>query len=464
MPVATRRLQTEGREVARIAVPVSMEFVLTLVLGFVNQVVVGTLGAVAIAAVGFANALVVIAVMTLGALGNSASILVARARGAGNQHDVNTVVSVALAVASVITAVLCLPLLAWSTELLRLVGASSAVAASGSTYLALMGLTMVPTTLSAILSGTMRSTGRPKSPLVATIVTVVLEALLAFGLVFGVGPLPRLGVPGAGWAALVTATLKVAILVAQAFGVHRLVSWRWPGSTSEWRRVLAPLVVLAAPLALTALLWSGGTFLYNVVAARLGDEALAAAQIVNTLEGIFIVGSVGLMSAATALVGRSLGAGDAVGAMTWVDRVTRSGRWTGIVFGALFAVSALTLPVLFEHAGQAVRHAATLGILINGAFHVVKVRNLILGAGVLPAGRDVRGVITGDAVGAFVVGLPLAVLLGLHTPLGIAGVFLARVTEEVAKVAVFSWRAHRLDWQELATRAAQPERGSRVAA
>jgi putative MATE family efflux protein len=464
MPVATRRLQPEGREVARIAVPVSMEFVLTLVLGFVNQVVVGTLGAVAIAAVGFANALVVIAVMTLGALGNSASILVARARGAGNQHDVNTVVSVALAVASVITAVLCLPLLAWSTELLRLVGASSAVAASGSTYLALMGLTMVPTTLSAILSGTMRSTGRPKSPLVATIVTVVLEALLAFGLVFGVGPLPRLGVPGAGWAALVTATLKVAILVAQAFGVHRLVSWRWPGSTSEWRRVLAPLVVLAAPLALTALLWSGGTFLYNVVAARLGDEALAAAQIVNTLEGIFIVGSVGLMSAATALVGRSLGAGDAVGAMTWVDRVTRSGRWTGIVFGALFAVSALTLPVLFEHAGQAVRHAATLGILINGAFHVVKVRNLILGAGVLPAGGDVRGVITGDAVGAFVVGLPLAVLLGLHTPLGIAGVFLARVTEEVAKVAVFSWRAHRLDWQELATRAAQPERGSRAAA
>ena len=464
MPVATRRLQTEGREVARIAVPVSMEFVLTLVLGFVNQVVVGTLGAVAIAAVGFANALVVIAVMTLGALGNSASILVARARGAGNQHDVNTVVSVALAVASMITAVLCLPLLAWSTELLRLVGASSAVAASGSTYLALMGLTMVPTTLSAILSGTMRSTGRPKSPLVATIVTVVLEALLAFGLVFGGGPLPRLGVPGAGWAALVTATLKVAILVAQAFGVHRLVSWRWPGSTSEWRRVLAPLMVLAAPLALTALLWSGGTFLYNVVAARLGDEALAAAQIVNTLEGIFIVGSVGLMSAATALVGRSLGAGDAVGAMTWVDRVTRSGRWTGIVFGALFAVSALTLPVLFEHAGQAVRHAATLGILINGAFHVVKVRNLILGAGVLPAGGDVRGVITGDAVGAFVVGLPLAVLLGLHTPLGIAGVFLARVIEEVAKVAVFSWRAHRLDWQELATRAAQPERGSRVAA
>ena len=53
------------REIARIAVPVSLEFVLMLVLNFVNQVVVGALGATAIAAVGFANSLVFILVLTL---------------------------------------------------------------------------------------------------------------------------------------------------------------------------------------------------------------------------------------------------------------------------------------------------------------------------------------------------------------------------------------------------------------
>ena len=65
---------------------------------------------------------------------------------------------------------------------------------------------------------------------------------------------------------------------------------------------------------------------------------------------------------------------------------------------------------------------------------------MVLGAGVLPSGNDVRGVILGDVTGAFLVGLPLAVLLGLHTPLGVAGVFLARVVEECAKVAIFTWR------------------------
>ncbi|NUR16769.1 MAG: MATE family efflux transporter, partial [Dermatophilaceae bacterium] len=62
---------TPAREIARIAVPVSMEFVLMLVLNFVNQIVVGSLGATAIAAVGFSNSLTFILGVTLGALGTS---------------------------------------------------------------------------------------------------------------------------------------------------------------------------------------------------------------------------------------------------------------------------------------------------------------------------------------------------------------------------------------------------------
>ena len=89
------------------------------------------------------------------------------------------------------------------------------------------------------------------------------------------------------------------------------------------------------------------------------------------------------------------------------------------------------------------RTMAGVGILINAAFQVVKVRNMIVGAGVLPSANDVRGVIMGDVVGAFLVGLPLAVLLGLHTPLGYVGIFVARILEELAKLAIFTWRARR---------------------
>ena len=448
------------REIARIAVPVSLEFTLMLVLNFVNQVVVGALGATAIAAVGFASSLTFIVLLTLGALGSSVSILVARAHGASRRSEMDRTVAAALMCGLGLAALVSMPMSLFAPELLRLSGASAGVVALGTDYLRLSALALAPSVLGAVLSGVMRSLGHARSPMVATFLTVILNTLLGYTLVFGLGPFPRLGVAGVGWATLLTALLKLAILLFQVYGPRRygsrrhlgraLAVWAWPQGWPQWRTVLGPLLILAVPLGITELFWSGGTFLYNVVFQRLGDEALAAAQIVATLEGVFIVGSIGLMSATTALLGRSLGQGDAHGASAWTRRLLGAGLHTGVLFGVLFALSSLLLGPLFRGVGSEVQHIAVLGILINAAFQVVKVRNMIVGAGVLPSGNDTRGVILGDVVGAFGVGLPLAVLLGLYTPLGVAGVFVARVVEETVKLGIFTWRARKLDWNVLA--------------
>jgi putative MATE family efflux protein len=452
------------REIARIAVPVSAEFVLMLVLNFVNQVVVGMLGATAIAAVGFANSLSFILIITLGCLGTSVSILAARAFGAGRRGEMDHTVTAAMLVAGGLGLVASLFPFLWAHDLLRLTGASPTVAAAGGDYFRLIALATLPTMLGAILSGVLRSVGRASSPMVATTVTVLVNSVLGYSLVTGAGPLPALGVAGAGWATLVTSVAKLGILLAQAYGPHGVVSWHLPVDRAEWRRVVVPLFVLALPLGVTELFWTGGTFLYNVVFQQLGDEALAAAQIVTTLEGVFIVGSIGLMSATTTLVGRSVGRGDAHGAAQWVRRLTRAGVGTGLGFGLLFAASVLLLDVLFRDAGADVRTMAAVGIAVNAAFQVVKVRNMILGAGVLPSGNDVRGVILGDAVGAFVVGLPLAIVLGLFTPLGVFGVFVGRVVEELAKLAIFTWRARRLRWDVLVAEGQDPDSPSSAVA
>lgn len=288
--------------------------------------------------------------------------------------------------------------------------------------------------------------------MIATIATIPLNVVLAYVLVLGVGPAPELGVAGAGWAVLATSVTKLLVLLVQAFAVHRTFDWSLPESLASWWSIVTPLIVLALPLAVTDLLWSGGTFLYNVVAQQLGDEELAAVQIVTTLEGVFMVGSIGLMSATTALVGRSVGEGDAPGAAHWAARLTRAGLVTGVAFGLLFAASALAVPVLFADAGPEVVTMAVVGIVMNAAFQIVKVRNMILGAGVLPSGGDVRGVILGDGVGAFLVGLPLAIVLGLFTPLGLIGIFVARILEEVVKLAIFTRRTRRIRWEAVVRR------------
>lgn len=441
------RAVSPGRQIARIAVPVSLEYVILLVLNFATQVIVGTLGAVAIAAVGFANSLVFVFVVTLSSVSLSVSILVARALGAGKRHEMGAVVSTATLLSAGLTSIAAIALAVEPEPALRLLGASPAVAAEAAGYLRLTAIGMVPLVVSSVFSGVLRSTGRPRIPLYATAGTVVANTALAYALVFGVGPFPAMGVTGAGVATLIANLAKVAILAPVTLG--RAVPWELP-TRAELRGVITPVLVLAIPLAITEFVWTVGTFLYNVVFQRLGDDPLAAAQIVNALEGAFIVGSLGLMTASSVLISQELGRGDAPAAIAWIRRISRAGLLTGLVFGALFAASALSLDALFGEAGADVRELAAIGILLNAAAQVVKVRNMILGAGVLPSGNDVRGVILGDAVSAFAVGLPLAIALGLWSPLGAIGIFLARIVEELVKLAIFQSRAARVRWNALA--------------
>ena len=439
-----------GREVARVAVPVSLEFILILGLNVVSQIIVGGLGDTAVAAVGFASSIQYIPFFVLGALGTSASILVARAYGAKREKELNKVVSAALTTALIVGVVVAIPFVIWPSEIFAGVGASAAVVAEGSTFLALAMGSLFLGLISQVLSGVLRSADHARSPMVATIATGILQVPIAIVLVYGWGPIPALGVTGAAWAMIISAALKVLVMVVQTFGVFHIARWETPGHLREWKSVLSPLVVLAAPMGLTAGFWSTGNFLYNVIVQQLGDAALAASQIVGNLEGMFFVGSLGLMNAVNALVGRAVGAADGLLAKAWVIYIKRIGIYGGIVFGILFALSSFGLPIMFPKVPAIVITYSVAGILINALLQPVKVRNALMGAAVLPSGNDVRGVMMGDFTAPFIVGLPLSLVLGLWTPLGIYGVFIARGLEEIAKVAIFTWRGRRLNWDAIA--------------
>lgn len=452
-------IKTPFREITSIAVPVSLEMVIQLLLTFINQIIVGTLGAVAVAAVGLAGSLSFLFFVTLGALGSGTSILIARREGAGDRAGVSHALTVTVLLGLGVGALLTAPIVLSSGPLLGLAGGSPEVRGAATPYMQVFMLALVPGMLGWILSGALRSLGHARTPLVATIISVVIEVIVAYGLVFGVGPLPAMGIVGAAWAVVMANTYKALHLAYQIYGPRSLARLKLP-TQRIWADYVKPLFTLSAPLAFTEFVWSAGGFMYASVFARVGTDALAASQIVGTLEGIFIVGSFGLMTAATVLIGKALGSGDAGAAQAWLHRLTRIGLLTALTFGGLFALTGLLVPGLFPRVGSDVHHIALIGILINAATQVFKVRNMIIGGGVLPSAGDGKGVIIGDVVGSFVVGLPLAIGLGLYTPLGVWGVFLARSLDEVAKVLVFEWRKRRLNWLKLA----QEQQGKEVVA
>lgn len=437
-----------GKQVARIAVPVGFEFFLVLALTFANQIIVGGLGGTAIAAVGFVNSIHTIPLFFLGALNVGAGVVVGRAFGGGNRSVTNRAVTYSVVLSVVSATIVAIPFVLFPGQILSLAGASPEVVAAGSGYLAVLLASLGAGVLTMVLGSVLRSVNRARSPMMATIVSVALNVPLAIVLVYGLGPIPAFGVLGAGLATFTTTVVRAGILLAQVYLVYDVANWKLPRGGAQWINLGRPILRLAVPMALTSLSWTLGNFFYNVIVQQLGDGPLAALQIVFALAGVFVVGSIGLGSAITVLVSQAIGAGDAGIAQIWIRYLLRIGIITGVGFAGLFALSSLLLPFLFPALESDVLGLASIGILINALLQPLSVR-MLLYAAVLPAGNDTTGIIIGDFSGPYLVGLPLTLVLGLLTPLGMLGAVIGKASEEVLKLAIFSYRSRRIRWDEV---------------
>jgi MATE family, multidrug efflux pump len=191
-------------KILRLAIPVGLESVFQMGFNLIDQVVVGLLGADAVAAVGLSNSIASIALLLYASLGVSAGVMVARAFGRKDLTELSGVAATGQALAGVLGLLTALLLVAFSQPLLRLVGADQKLASGADPYFRFYVVSTAPMILSAVTSAVFRSVNEPRIPLIITSASVVLNTALGLMLVLGLGPIPSLGVAGAGLATLIS--------------------------------------------------------------------------------------------------------------------------------------------------------------------------------------------------------------------------------------------------------------------
>ena len=213
--------------------------------------------------------------------------------------------------------------------LFRLLGTNASVSAIGRDYLGLYLLGMPLVFGFFAVDAAFRAKGDTKTPLVILAFTTIIGLLLDPVLIRGAGPVPAFGVRGAALATLVPRGLAfvVGLMVLKR---RAMIAWMAP----RWA-VLASIAKIGAPAAATGVAFSAIYVALTRITTQFGTPALAALGLGFRIESVVYVVSVGMGAAVAAIVGQSMGAGDA-------PRAARAG-WisTGIVsaFGLLMAVA-----------------------------------------------------------------------------------------------------------------------------
>jgi Na+-driven multidrug efflux pump len=231
----------------------------------------------------------------------------------------------------------------------------------------------------------------------------------------------------------------------------------WPWPNRKIASTAGKLFRLTGPIAVSEVLWGMSTFIYAVVFARLGTTALAASQIVLSLESVFIVASAGLGPAAVAVVGHALGVGSLKAAKANAWLTLRFGMLAALTLGGCFAASGFLLPMLYPKVGGGVLQLAFGGVLLMALIQPAKIISSVLGNGVLASGGDTRFLLIGNLAGTYAIGLPTAAGLGLLFKFGFFGVFTGKILEEVVKAACFFFRFRSARWYATGLKEAREE-------
>ena len=433
------------RKILEVALPVGLESVFQMSFNVVDQIIVGLLGATAVAAVGLSNSVVAIAILLCAAIGTGSGVLIAQAYGRKDMEDVSRTAAIGQTLAGSFGILIAFPLILFSKPLLISLGAHDDLAELANGYFRFFAASLPLMILSTVTSASFRSLNDSKTPMIITIASVALNTGLAFVLVLGCGPILKLGVTGAGLATLISQFLRCVVLIG-AFYRKENTRWHWPVPSSKVNSTAAKLVKLTLPIAIAEVLWGASSFIYALVFIRLGTNAMAASQIVMTIENIFIVAVAGLGPAAVTAVGQKLGTRSVQAAKQHANVVLKLGLVTSIVLGLLFAAVSLFVSFLYPKVDADVLRFAVGGILILACFQPAKVLNGIFGNGLLATGGDTKFVLIANVAGTYGIGLTCAIFLGLFTGFGLYGVFFAKGGDELTKLVCFFCRYRTPAW------------------
>lgn len=294
----------EGRvraaHVRHLAWPVLISMLSMSAMAIADTLFVGWLGTSELAAVGLATTLSFFVLTPGRGLLRGIKILTSQRVGAEDAETADRLAAQAvwLGVGFGVLVALLLPI---GPTLFWALGASPAAAEHASAYFWIRVL-FAPVALVAWgLEGWFQGRGDTRTPMVAVVLGNGLNVALDPVLIFGLGPIPAMGIAGAAWATVAAQSLSLAVLI------WRALPWL--------RRSLAPDLALVrralglgVPLAAQWTLDFGGFLVFLSLLARAGDAELAAHVLVFRIVHVSMLPGFAIGDAAGVLVGQAYGA------------------------------------------------------------------------------------------------------------------------------------------------------------
>ncbi len=292
------------KKILSIALPSATNSLLDMLQVITDLLMVGTISAFAIAAVGLGlqSLMFVFAVLTLLHIGTTA--LISRFIGASQLQRASMSLASLLQFAFLLSIPISILWYILAPKLFIWFGTVNEVIILGTEYVTVLTIMLPFIFIKLVFVSAFNSYGDTITPLYIKIFSIILNIGLNYVLIFGHFGVPAFGVLGAGIATVIVNILEFSIYTYLYINKKTPFTPLWYYSKSLIKRALK----IGLPASIERSLTFGSFMLFTVIIAHYGTETLAGYQLGLRIEGLAFMPGIGFTIAAMTLMGQGLGA------------------------------------------------------------------------------------------------------------------------------------------------------------
>jgi MATE family multidrug resistance protein len=434
------------REVLDLAYPVVLTTMSTTAMNVVDTAMVGRLGATEIAAVGFGGVLLWTFFSLFYGTTSGVQTFVSQADGAGEPRACGAWVWHGLYAVLPAMILVLVGVRVFLDQWVGLMGPSAALSAGAISYVVARLPGEIGMAVMMLVASFFRGLGDTRTPLYAAVLGNLVNAALAYGLIFGALGLPAWGVVGAGVATACGHWSAAAVLCA-AFARPAIRRRYATGPVRPDLAAMRRFLRTGAPVGGEWFIGMTSYAVFIAFVARMGDAQVAASQVFVVLLSLSFMQAVGISIAAATLTGRFTGAGDVAS----VERSFRSALALGGILASALAVLyvAAAGPLLRLFTDDPAVIALGRPLLAMGAAYQLFDAIGIIAEGALRGAGDTRWPFAVHTVLNWVFFIPVAYLFGVTLGYGLFGAWCGGLAFVVGLAIVLVWRFRSGAWRRI---------------
>lgn len=421
------------KKAAILAIPVALQNLMNTFCNLLDTLMIGKLDTVSIAAVGLANKVFFVFSLLVFGICSGSSILAAQYWGSQDCKSIKKVFGLSLILSISSSLFFVIPSLLNPEFVMSIFTNSPDSIRVGAKYLRIACWCYPMIAVSNVIVAMQRSVGRVKAPIFTGLLSIGINFICNYTLIYGNFGFPRMEASGAAVATCVSRFCELMILIGVVYIGKSPIAAKWKELFGYRLSFIKLFIATALPVIINEFMWGLGTTMYSLAYGRMGDDAVAAITISGTIQDLTVVLFAGLSAACAVILGNELGAG----------KLERAERYAKNFFTLQFLAVLLSAAVLFAarwefinlyNVTPEVAQDINYCIIVFILYMPFKMFNYVNIVGVLRSGGDTKMCLFLDTSGVWFLGVPFAFLGGLVFKLPIYWVYAMVMSEEIYKM------------------------------